>query len=32
MIDMYEKIAELDSADNKIGISPLSYVALDCAK
>lgn len=32
MIDMYEKIAELDNADNEIGISPLSYVTLDCAK
>ncbi len=32
MIDIYEKIAELDSDKNEIGVSPLSYVALDCAR
>lgn len=32
MFDMYEKIAELDSSENAIGVSPLSYVALECAR
>ena len=32
MIDLYEKIAELDSAENEMGVSPLEYVALDCAR
>lgn len=32
MIELYEKLAELDSAENEIGVSPLSYVTLDCAR
>ena len=32
MIDRYEKIAELDSAENEIGVSPLSYITLGCAR
>ena len=32
MIEIYEEIARLDSDRNEIGISPLSYVALDCAR
>ncbi len=32
MIDLYEEIAQLDSAENEIGVSPLSYVALGCAR
>lgn len=32
MIDFYEEIAQLDSDKNKIGVSPLSYVTLDCAR
>ncbi len=32
MIDFYEEIAQLDSDKNEIGVSPLSYVTLDCAR
>ena len=32
MIEIYEEIAQLDSDKNEIGISTLSYVALDCAR
>lgn len=32
MIEIYEEIAQLDSSDNEIGVSPLSYVTLDCAR
>lgn len=32
MTDMYEKLAELDSDNNAIGVSPLAYVSLVCAR
>lgn len=32
MFDIYEKIAELDDCDNAIGVSPLAYVSLSCAR
>ncbi len=32
MIEIYEEIAQLDSDKNEIGISPLSYVTLNCAR
>lgn len=32
MFDIYEKIAELDDCDNAIGVSPLAYVTLACAR
>ena len=32
MMDLYEEIAQLDSAEYEIGVSPLSYVALGCAR
>ena len=32
MIEFYEEIAQLDSSSNEIGVSPLSYVTLDCAR
>jgi hypothetical protein len=31
-MNMYEMLAELDSDKNAIGVSPLSYVTLDCGK
>ena len=32
IMDMYEEIAELDSDKNEMGVSPLSYVTLGCAR
>lgn len=32
MIDMYEEIAKLDAAEYAIGVSPLAYVSLACAR
>lgn len=32
MFDIYERIEELDSSDNAIGVSPLAYVTLFCAR
>ena len=32
MFDIYEKFDELDSSDNAIGVSPLAYVSLYCAR
>ncbi len=32
MLDFYEKIAELDDCENAIGVSPLAYVSLACAR
>jgi hypothetical protein len=31
-MDMYEKLVDLDEADNMMGVSPLSYVTLGCAR
>ncbi len=32
MVEIYEEIANLDNNRNEIGVSPLSYVALGCAR
>lgn len=32
MVEIYEEIANLDNNKNEIGVSPLSYVALGCAR
>ncbi len=32
MFDFYERMKELDNSDNAIGVSPLAYVSLDCAR
>jgi hypothetical protein len=31
-MDMYEMLANLDSDKNEMGVSPLSYVSLGCAR
>lgn len=32
MFDLYERLEELDNSDNAIGVSPLAYVSLTCAR
>ena len=32
MVENYEEIANLDNNKHEIGVSPLSYVALGCAR
>lgn len=32
MIDIYEEIANLDAGEYAIGVSPLAYVSLVCAR
>lgn len=32
MVEIYEEIANLDNNGNEIGVSPLSYVTLGCAR
>ena len=32
MVEIYEEIANLDNNRNEIGVTPLSYVALGCAR
>lgn len=32
MIDIYERIAELDAGEYALGVSPLAYVSLTCAR
>lgn len=32
MVEIYEEIANLDNNRNEIGVSPLSYVTLGCAR
>jgi hypothetical protein len=31
-MNFYERLPELDNDENAIGVSPLSYVTLDCAR
>lgn len=31
-MNMYEMLNNLDSSDNEMGVSPLSYVSLGCAR
>jgi hypothetical protein len=31
-MNMYEMLADLDNNDNNMGVSPLSYVTLGCAR
>jgi hypothetical protein len=31
-MSIYEMLNELDDTDDGLGVSPLSYVALDCAR
>lgn len=32
LFDIYERFEELDNSDNAIGVSPLAYVTLGCAR
>jgi len=32
MLDIYERFSELDESNNAIGVSPLAYVLLLCAR